>query len=228
MVDDTPIAVTSTPLAGEAQPDGTLEATIYTQTYNTGTNVQLKAIPDPGYYFVRWKDTITDEAEALQDTVTIPLTCDKQITAVFAPITYKLTVAVLPPAGGQVTLEPTQPVKGYVTGTIVTVTASPNQGFDFNDWTGDITGKGTIILITMEKDENIAANFTQKPVVAANTFPWKRVLTYVGIAIVIGLALFLLIRWIMIRRRIPKVSEPCPLFLLSQPSFYQQIDTDTR
>ena len=227
MVDDTPITPPS-PLTGEAQPDGTLEATIYMQTYNTGTNVQLKAIPDSGYYFVRWKDTITDESEALQDTVTIPLTCNKQITAVFALITYKLTVDVLPPAGGQVTIEPAQPVKGYVTGTVITLIASPNDGFDFTDWTGDISGNDTTLLITMDKNIDVVANFKEKPVVAKNTFPWKRVLTYTGIAIVIGLALFLLIRWIAIRRRIPKVSEPCPLFLLSQTSFYQQIDTDTR
>ena len=227
MVDSTPITAPS-PLTGEAQPDGTLEATIYIQTYNTGTNVQLKAIPDPGYYFVRWKDTITVESEALNDTVTIPLTCNKQVTAVFAPITYKLTVDVLPPAGGKVTIAPTQPVKGYITGTNVTIIAFTNEGFDFTDWTGDVTSKDTVLLITMDKNKDIVANFTEKPVVAVNKFPWKRVLTYTGIAIVIGFAIFLINRWIIIRRGIPKVSEPCPLFLLSQASFYQQIDTDTR
>ena len=228
MIDSQPISPPSIPLAGEAQPDGTLEAQIYTQTYATGTSVQLKAIPSTGYYFVRWKDTITDASEAFKDTVTIPLTCNKQATAVFAPITFKLVVDVQPTADGRAVIQPPQPVKGYVTGTNVTVTAYPNEGFDFSGWTGDITAKDTTILVKMDKNISIVANFTEKPVVAVNKFPWKRLLTYIGIAIVAGLALFLLFRWIAIRRRIPRVSEPCPLFLLSQAAFYEQIDTDTR
>ncbi|MDD5288148.1 MAG: hypothetical protein PHY28_03440 [Dehalococcoidales bacterium] len=213
---------------GKVQVDDTLvTAYPFKQIYPANQNVQLKAIPAPGYYFVRWKDTITDEAEAKNSTANVLMTCTKQATAVFALITYKLTVNIDPIEGGQVTISPTQPANGYIAGTEVTASATVNEGFEFNKWTGNTSGDDMTTTVTMDRDREITANFTQKKTLS---MAWwlQRIGTGVGIAAVIGLALLLLIRWILIRRRIPKAAEPCSLFLLSQASYYLQIDTDTQ
>lgn len=151
--------------------------------------------------------------------------CTKSATANFALITHKLTVKTDPAAGGLVTIDPAQPAGGYVAGTKVTASVTVAEGYDFGGWTGDATGNDTTISMTMDTDKQITAHFTEKKTLSW-TYWLKRIGTWVGIAVLVGVALFLLIRWFVIRRRIPMAAEPCPLFLLSQADYYLQINAD--
>jgi hypothetical protein len=189
--------------------------------YPAKQEVQLTAVPATGYYFVGWRDTTTEKTK----TVTIPMTCTKQATAIFALITYQLDVNVQPPEGGQVFTESPVPDDGYLPGTKVTLIAVANNGFKFKKWTGDVSGENTSVELTMDGNKEITANFTGKRILSAAW--WARTIGLgTGIAAIIVLALLLIIRRIIVKRRTPKVIEPCSLFQLSQTSYYQQIDTD--
>jgi len=62
-----------------------------TFTYEYGTNVNLNAIADSGYYFDEWTgDNGTIDNKYMEDT-TITIDGDKTITATFKPIVYDIT-----------------------------------------------------------------------------------------------------------------------------------------
>ena len=47
----------------------------------------------------------------------------------------------------------------YPYGTIVRLTAEPNEGYEFIGWSGDISATGSVITVTMDSDKNITALF---------------------------------------------------------------------
>ena len=77
---------------------------------------------------------------------------------------YQLTVSLNDPAGGVVTSSPAGINCGstcssnYANGTSVTLTATPNIGYDFTGWSGACTGIGSCTL-QMNSGKNVAANF---------------------------------------------------------------------
>ena len=158
--------------------------------YNVNTNLQLKAVPASGYYFVRWKGTLIDESEAEKDTLIIPMTCTKQVTAIFAPFIYKLKINIKPVGGGELTIRPALTADGYIAGTKVTVTASADQGYTFSEWTGDYSSKESTAVVTMDRTKEITANFTQGK---SSSLPFLLPIIGIGVVVVIGLVLFLLV-----------------------------------
>jgi uncharacterized repeat protein (TIGR02543 family) len=75
------------------------------------------------------------------------------------PIGYNLTISVNPQGSGN-----TFPISGaYKSGTVVTLTASPSSGYQFERWSGDASGTTPSIKITMSSDKDIVANFSLKP-----------------------------------------------------------------
>jgi hypothetical protein len=189
-------------VVSEKQSDGTLLLMIDEVTYSVNTNVQLKAIPASGYYFVRWKGTLTDESQAEKNTITIPMTCAKQITAVFAPFLYKLKINIKPIEGGKLTISPAISAEGYVAGTKVTITASANSDYKFTEWTGDFSSNDTTAIVTMDGNKIVTVNFTQEKTTSS---PWlKKIGIGIGITAAVGLVLFLLVRLIISKRMPPK------------------------
>jgi len=74
-------------------------------------------------------------------------------------IQYTLTIA----AGAGGTTNPSPGSYAHDTGTQITVTATPNSGYQFSGWSGDASGITNPITITMDEDKSITANFTQIP-----------------------------------------------------------------
>ena len=70
--------------------------------------------------------------------------------------TYDLTVAVSPSGGG--TTDPAAGTHTYSEGSSVTVTATPQSGYQFDHWSGACTGSGTC-QVTMDADKSVTANF---------------------------------------------------------------------
>ena len=68
---------------------------------------------------------------------------------------YTLTVNINPPGAGSVT-----PSGGsYTSGTVVTLTETPIASYKFVNWSGDATGSGSSVTVTMNSNKTVTANF---------------------------------------------------------------------
>jgi hypothetical protein len=130
-----------------------------TFTYDEGTVVDLVATPDEGYRFDNWTGDVGTIADVNAATTTITMNGDYSITANFVAV-YDLTTSST--EGGSVTT-PGEGTFYYDEGTVVDLVATPDEGYRFDEWTGDV---GTIAdvnaattTITMNGDYSITANF---------------------------------------------------------------------
>ena len=79
------------------------------------------------------------------------LSCEED----FTPVTFTLTVSVTPNNGGSVS-----PQSGeYVEGSTVTLRANSSSDFEFESWTGNLSGSENPLTIIMDSNKNITANF---------------------------------------------------------------------
>ncbi len=76
---------------------------------------------------------------------------------------YILSVSVMGNIGGTITISPEQ--NTYDSGAVVTVSATPAEGYTFAGWTGDYSGTDSIVEITMTAVTAITAVFEEIPVV---------------------------------------------------------------
>jgi hypothetical protein len=164
-------------------------------TYGEGTGVDLVAEAEEGYRFVEWTGDVDTVADVHATATTITMNGDYSITANFALRSYNITASST--SGGSVTT-PGEGVFTYDEGTVVDLVATPDEGYQFVDWTGDV---GTIsdvysaaTNITMNGDYSITANFmaTHDLTISSTeggtvTTPGEGVFTY-GEVSVVGLA----------------------------------------
>jgi len=82
------------------------------------------------------------------------------------PTTYDLTLAVDPSGSG--TTDPVVGVHTYVEGAVVAITATPNEGYEFDHWTGDVADPNAAsTTVTMDGEKTVTAHFTSGPPPAA-------------------------------------------------------------
>ncbi len=124
-------------------------------TYDEGTTVTATANPNTGYEFDHW----SGDASGITSSIQITMDSDKSITAHFSVIQYTLTTSITPSGSGYVTLNPTGGT--YDEGTVVTVTAHANSGYEFDHWSGDASGTNPSIQITMNSGKTITAHFVE-------------------------------------------------------------------
>ena len=114
-------------------------------TYPHGSEVTITATANTGYEFTQWSDGNKDNPR------TVTVAADATYTAEFALQTYVVT-ATCDPQQGQVTGGGTYPY-----GSEVTLTAVPNDGYQFKQWSdGSIANPYSF---SVEKDVNIEALF---------------------------------------------------------------------
>ncbi len=125
--------------------------------YMEGTYVTLTAVPTTGYRFEAWAGDVDDR----NSSITIFMERDTYVIARFKKTTViedkNLVTEVIPAGAGQVTREPYMNL--YPTGTEVTLEAVANEGYKFSAWTGDISGTGSVKVITMNTDLYVIARF---------------------------------------------------------------------
>jgi uncharacterized repeat protein (TIGR02543 family) len=129
-------------------------------TYDVGTVVSLNATPDAGHRFVNWTGNGT-VANVTAANTTITMNGDYSITANFVAV-YNLTISST--AGGNVTT-PEEGTFTYEAGAVVSLVATPDAGYRFVNWTGDVStianANITTTTIIMNNHYSITANFTQ-------------------------------------------------------------------
>ena len=121
-------------------------------SYNSGTQVTLTAKPNSGYVFSNWSGDLSGS----ENPVKITMDANKNITGNFKRITYTLTANA---ANGSVSMNPEGGT--YNSGAYVTITATPDSGYVFNGWSGDLAGDQNPTLIILNKDKSITALFRQ-------------------------------------------------------------------
>jgi uncharacterized repeat protein (TIGR02543 family) len=119
-------------------------------TYDYNTNVELTATLATGYHFVNWSGDVS----GTDNSITVKMDGDKNITANFAINTYTITITA---ENGRVEKNPDQAAYEY--NTKVELTATPATGYHFVEWTGDACGKANPLTVMMDKDKTITANF---------------------------------------------------------------------
>ena len=121
-----------------------------TQTVNHGSDgTMVTAVPNTGYKFVDWSD-----GSIANPRIDLNATDDISVTANFTEITYTLNYTA--GANGSIAGSVTQTVNHGSDGTMVT--AVPNTGYKFVDWSdGSIANPRIDLNITA--DLNIFANF---------------------------------------------------------------------
>ncbi len=133
-----------------------------TFTYDEGTVVDLVAEADEGYRFVNWTGDVGTIADVHAAATTITMNGDYSITANFVAI-YDLTISS---TGGGSVAEPGEGVfPSYDEGMLVDLVATPDAGYRFVEWVGDVgtiaDGYAASTNITMNGDYSITANFEE-------------------------------------------------------------------
>ena len=114
-------------------------------TYPYGSKATLTATPNDGYVFTQWSDGNKDNPRK------VTVTADAIYTAEFALQNYVVS-ATCAPQHGQVTGGGTYPY-----GSKATLTATPNNGYEFKQWSDGSTANPYSFLV--EKDMTIEALF---------------------------------------------------------------------
>jgi hypothetical protein len=119
-------------------------------TFASGTQVSLTATPSSGYSFSGWSNGST------ANPLTVTLNSNTSITANFQVIVNSYTLTVTAGDGGTVSTEGGE----YEEGTEVTITATPEEGYEFIGWSdGDINPDKVVNIIS---SLSLVANFGLK------------------------------------------------------------------
>ena len=122
--------------------------------FSEGTTPSINATPDEGYIFLGWSgDGI---ANLSAQSTTVSMTENRIINAVFSPKEYFLVLSSS--SGGAVRGE-----GNFLHGETITITATPDSGYQFESWSGDIEGSlsSPSRAIFMDSNKSISANFVQ-------------------------------------------------------------------
>jgi len=125
-------------------------------TYQEGDTVTITATPNSGYTFNNW----TGGIESSSNEITLTVNSDITITANFDAIQYTLTVN----SGTGGTVSSSGGTFNY--GDTVTITATSNTGYYFNNWSGGLSSNDSEITVTVTSDLSLSASFTERQTVS--------------------------------------------------------------
>jgi hypothetical protein len=149
----------------------------YTRTYHGGVQVKLEAMPAAGYVFTNWSGALSDDI----NPTTVVIDCTKIITAHFSKIVHTLTMQT----NGNGSINPSVGTYEYSDGAVVSITATPNSGWQFDSWTGGIADpSSTTTTLVIDSDKTVTANFSQIP---SPQVSWPLVGSILGVVVLAGM-----------------------------------------
>ena len=142
------VAVSSNPLLG-----GTTSGS---GTFNSGASVTVKAVPNAGFTFTNW----TEGTNIVSTNANYQFTIagNRTLVANYSAIPYTVAVSSNPLEGGT-----TSGSGVFNSGTLVTVTANPNVGYTFTNWT-----EGSTVVST---NANYQFTISGNRILVANYIP---------------------------------------------------------
>lgn len=146
-----------------SSPSGISCGSDCTQEYSNTTSVTLTATPSAGFSLVRWEGACTGSGSCV-----VSMTSDRNVRAVFEEIDNSLfTLTVATTGSGQVSSNPAGIDCGedcseqYEANTTVNLTATPDQGFIFQEWQGDCSGTADC-SVSMTSNMSVTAVFVEQ------------------------------------------------------------------
>ena len=138
------------------------------QQYDSGDVAAITATPSSEYVFQSWSGS----ASGTSPSTTVTMNSDKAVVANFVKKKYALTLNV--EGEGSVTEKVIKAgvATDYNSGTIVELTAVPDDGWLFVEWTGDLTGSENPIQITMDKAKTVNIKFEK--IIFSSTYTSSR------------------------------------------------------
>lgn len=121
---------------------------------STGTTLTASEIS--GYTFVGWEVTAGATISSTNMSVSYTPTAN---TTVYALYKKNYTVSIGTHTNGKITVDGEGSNKTVPAGTQVTIVASPNPGYAFSAWTGDLSGESSA-TVTKKVTSDITANAT--------------------------------------------------------------------
>ena len=129
---------------------GTTDPPPGTYTYDHGTEVTIRALPDANHRFMDW----SGNASGSDNPIAVIMDSFKFVTANFIR-QYSLTLT----SGTGGTTDPSPGTYVYDEGSVVSITAMPDTHYRFQNWSGDGSGSSITLSITMNSDKSIDADF---------------------------------------------------------------------
>jgi hypothetical protein len=145
---------------GSVNVNGTVHVLPWSGQFPSGTDVQIEAMPDVGWSFTNWTGDYTGST----NPISININGDKTVTVNFGQNCDKsLTINISPTNSGTIAKNPDK--SNYCYNEQVTLTANPNEGYNFSSWVGADSSNGVSAQVTMSSNKTVTANFSQIPVV---------------------------------------------------------------
>jgi len=121
--------------------------------------IKITAQPDTGYRFDHWETGYNNIGS--ENPYNIKIDKPTLVTAVFEetpPKNHTLTIDT----SGEGTVTPPEGSHEYNEGAEVTLEANPADGWEFVEWTGDVSSTNPITTVTMNEDKNITVVFEEE------------------------------------------------------------------
>ena len=135
--------------------NGSTSPTVGDHIYAANTVVNITATPDSGWLFDNWSGDVANRNSA---STTVTMDSAKTVTANFSPAApVTLTMAV----NGNGSTSPAVGEHDYPANTVVNITATPDSGWQFDNWTGAVANPNSAsTTVTMDSDKTVTANFS--------------------------------------------------------------------
>lgn len=136
--------------------NGTVNLQPNNTTYHYGDVVDLTAIPDVDWQFDNWSGDISGS----NGSNSVVIDGNKSVTANFSEVTNQYTLTLDTIGNGNIDLSPSGGI--YNDGEVVTLTATPDIGWQFDNWSDDLNGNTNPVTIVMDANKVVTANFSQE------------------------------------------------------------------
>jgi hypothetical protein len=139
---------------------GTITQSPTGTTLVAGTGMTLTAVPNTGATFTSWSGGAC--AGSTSTSCVFNLVQNTTVTATFAAAQYTLTTT----ASGPGTIQQSPPGTAFSSGTTITLTAVPNTGASFTNWSGACAGStSTTCTFNISANTSVTATFAGAPAV---------------------------------------------------------------
>lgn len=154
-----PVTVSTNPSGRTVIVDGSTYVAPQSFTWAAGSSHSLSTVTPQSSSNTRYVFTSWSDAGAITHNVTA--STPRTYTANFVRTHFKLTTTITS-SGGNVTASPVSADGFYADGTIVELTQTPNVGYRFSGWGGDLAGVEPEESVTLDAPRAVTAGFSSE------------------------------------------------------------------